>query len=74
MDKISNFSAYEARNLIGRKELTSIELVKSCIEQYEKHNPSVNAIVAKQKQLESEMRDITNFIEFSEITILSLFF
>jgi len=27
---------------------------------------SVNAIVAKQKQLQSEMRDITNFIEFSE--------
>ncbi len=27
---------------------------------------SVNAIVAKQKQLQSEMKDITNFIEFSE--------
>jgi nifR3 family TIM-barrel protein len=27
---------------------------------------SVNAIVAKQKQLESEMKDITEFIEFSE--------
>ena len=28
---------------------------------------SVNAIVAKQKQLQSEMKDITNFIEFSEM-------
>jgi len=27
---------------------------------------SVNAVVAKQKQLHSEMKDITNFIEFSE--------
>ena len=27
---------------------------------------SVNAIVAKQKQLQSQMKDITEFIEFSE--------
>ena len=46
MNKISNLPAHKARNLIGQKKLSSTELVKSCIEQYEKHNPNINAIVA----------------------------
>ena len=46
MTKISNLPAYKARNLIGQKKLSSTELVKSCIEHYEKYNPDVNAIVA----------------------------
>ena len=46
MNQVSNLPAYKARNLIGQKKLSSTELVKSCIEQYEKHNPDINAIVA----------------------------
>ena len=46
MNKISNLPAHKARNLIGLKKISSTELVKSCIEQYEKHNSNVNAIVA----------------------------
>ena len=46
MTQISNLPAHKARNLIGQKKLSSTELVKSCIEQYEKHNPNINAIVA----------------------------
>ncbi len=46
MNKISNLPAHKARNLIGQKKISSTELVKSCIEQYEKHNSNVNAIVA----------------------------
>ena len=46
MTQISNLPAHKARNLIGQKKLSSTELVKSCIEQYEKHNSNINAIVA----------------------------
>ena len=46
MTQISNLPAHKARNLIGQKKLSSTELVKSCIEQYEKYNPNINAIVA----------------------------
>ena len=46
MNKISDLPAHKARNLIGQKKISSTELVKSCIEQYEKHNSNVNAIVA----------------------------
>ena len=46
MTQISNLPAHKARNLIGQKKLSSFELVKSFIEQYEKHNPNINAIVA----------------------------
>ena len=46
MTQISNLPAHKARNLIGQKKLSSTELVKSCIEQYEKHNLNINAIVA----------------------------
>ena len=45
MKKISNLPAHKARNLIGQKKISSTELVKSCIEQYEKHNSNVNVIV-----------------------------
>ena len=46
MTQISNLPAHKARNLIGQKKLSSTELVKSCIEQYEKHNSNINAIVS----------------------------
>ena len=39
-------SATEARKLIGNKKLSPIELAKSCIEQIDKVNPSINAVVA----------------------------
>ena len=39
-------SATEARQLIGNKKLSPVELTKSCIEQIEKMNPSINAVVA----------------------------
>ena len=51
MNKISNLPAHKARNLIGQKKISSTELVKSCIEQYEKHNSNVNAVVAIDQKL-----------------------
>ena len=42
MSEISNLPAYEARKLIGQKQISSTEIVKSCLEQYEKYNPNVN--------------------------------
>lgn len=41
-----DLSAVEARRLIGTRELSPVELLKSCIERIEAVNPTVNAIVA----------------------------
>ena len=46
MNEISNLPAHKARKLIGQKKISSTDLVKSCIEQYEKHNSNANAVVA----------------------------
>ena len=41
-----DLSAIEARKLIGNKLLSPVELTKSCLEQIEKYNSSINAVVA----------------------------
>ena len=46
MTRPFELSATEARKLIGNKKLSPIELAKSCIEQIDKVNPSINAVVA----------------------------
>ena len=46
MTRPCDLDAIEARKLIGNKELSPVELTKSCLEQVEKINPSINAVVA----------------------------
>ena len=46
MNKPCDLSAFEARRLIGSRQLSPIELLDSCIERIESVNPSVNAVVA----------------------------
>ena len=46
MTRPNDLSATEARKLIGNKQLSPLELTKSCIEQVERYNPSINAVVA----------------------------
>ena len=46
MTRPNELSATEARKLIGNKQLSPLELTKSCIEQVERYNPSINAVVA----------------------------
>jgi Asp-tRNA(Asn)/Glu-tRNA(Gln) amidotransferase A subunit family amidase len=41
-----DFSASEARRLIGARKLSPVELLESCLQRIEKTNPHVNAIVA----------------------------
>jgi len=49
MTRPCDLDATEARKLIGNKQLSPLELTKSCIEQVEKINPSINAVVAIDK-------------------------
>ena len=49
MTRPCDLDATEARKLIGNKQLSPHELTKSCIEQVEKINPSINAVVAIDK-------------------------
>ena len=46
MSKPYQLSAVEARELIGEKRLSPVELVDSCIDRIEEVNPVVNAFVA----------------------------
>jgi len=46
MTKPCDLSAVEARRLIGRKILSPVELLESCINRIEAINPSLNAFVA----------------------------
>ena len=46
MSRPCDLDAVEARRLIGNRQLSPVELTKSCIEQIEKLNPAVNAVVA----------------------------
>jgi Asp-tRNA(Asn)/Glu-tRNA(Gln) amidotransferase A subunit family amidase len=46
MTKACDLTAIEARELIGNKKLSPVELSKSCLEQIEKLNSSINAVVA----------------------------
>jgi amidase len=45
--KGAQLSAVEARRLIGTRELSPVELVESCIEQIERIDPAVNAMVTR---------------------------
>ena len=49
MTRPCDLNAAEARKLIGNKQLSPVELTTSCVEQIEKHNPSINAVVAIDK-------------------------
>ena len=49
MTRPCDLNATEARKLIGNKQLSPVELTKSCLEQIEKLNPSINAVVAIDK-------------------------
>ncbi len=49
MTRPCDLNAAEARKLIGNKQLSPVELTTSCIEQIEKHNPSIKAVVAIDK-------------------------
>ena len=46
MTKACDLTAIEARELIGNKKLSPVELTKSCLDQIEKLNSSINAVVA----------------------------
>ncbi|MBT5299639.1 MAG: amidase [Rhodospirillaceae bacterium] len=46
MTEPCDLSALEARNLIGRGDLSSVELLESCITRIETVNPTTNAIVS----------------------------
>ena len=59
MTEPCDLTAVEARRLIGRKRLSPIELVESCIARTEMLNPTVNAVVAECYRARDEARTAT---------------
>ena len=46
MGELCDLSAVELRRLIGRKEVSPVELLASCLARIERVNPALNAMVA----------------------------
>ena len=60
MNELSELSASEARQLIGRGDISPTELLEACISRIEAVNPKVNAIVAtdlKQARREAKIAE-----------------
>ena len=67
MTEPCDLSAVEARRLIGRKRLSPIELLESCIARIEMVNSTVNAVVAKcYERARSEARAATEALVSGE--------
>jgi amidase len=63
MTEPCDLSAVEARRLIGRKRLSALELVESCIARIEMTNGSVNAVVASNyERARDEARAATEMV------------
>ena len=45
VELISEYTATDLLQLIAKKEVSSVEILQLCIKQYERLNPSLNAIV-----------------------------
>ena len=44
-EEITRLSATEIRNLIAQKELSTVEVIEASLQQIEKHNKKINAVV-----------------------------
>ncbi len=54
--EIITLSASAQRRLIGRREISPVELLEACLQRFEQLNPSLNAIVALSDQALDEAR------------------
>jgi amidase len=50
LDQLVDKSAVELRRLIGRKELSPVELLEACLDRIEAVNPAINAMVALDRE------------------------
>ncbi|NNC81116.1 MAG: amidase, partial [Acidimicrobiales bacterium] len=45
---VALLSAVEQRRLLASGELSAVELLELCLQQYETHNPELNAVIETQ--------------------------
>jgi Asp-tRNA(Asn)/Glu-tRNA(Gln) amidotransferase A subunit family amidase len=50
MDQLTDIGAVELRRLIGRKEISPVELLAACLARIDAVNPSINAMVALDRE------------------------
>lgn len=58
MAEIADLSASELRRLIGKRELSPVEVVKACLARVEQYNPLVNAVVTLNERAVDDARDL----------------
>lgn len=56
LQEIAHLPASELRRLIGRRELSPVEVVEACLSQIEQHNPRLNAICTVNERALDEAR------------------
>ena len=55
-DDLARLSASEVRRMIGRREVSPVEVVEACLEQVERYNGTINAVVTLNEQALDEAR------------------
>ncbi len=48
--EIADLSASELRRLVGRRELSPVDVVEACLARVERHNGTLNAVVTLNEQ------------------------
>ncbi len=69
---IAELSAARMRQLIGRGELSCVEVIEACLQRIEEHNPSINAVVTLNDNAVEEARRVDERIAAgSEVGVLA---
>ena len=55
---IARFSASDLRRLIGRREVSPVEVVEACLEQVQRYNGTINAVVTLNERAPDEARQL----------------
>ncbi|MCH8962118.1 MAG: amidase, partial [Bacteroidetes bacterium] len=57
-DDIARLSASELRRRIGQREVSPVEVVEACLEQVERYNGTINAVVTLNERALDEARQL----------------
>ena len=67
MSELCDLTATQLRQMIGRKDISPVELVDACIERVERVDPQLNAMVTKSyERARAEARDAEKSVLYGD--------
>lgn len=64
---VADLSASELRRLIGKRELSPVEVVQACLARVEEHNPLINAVVTLNSHALDDARELEGRLSRGEL-------